>query len=121
MLSLPPSVRVFVATMPVDMRRGFDTLAQMARTVFDQDPLSGHLFVFWSRRRDRVKILHWDRDGLALWYKRLEEGSFRFREDASGGMELSVPDLMLVLDGVDLSTVKRSRRYKRPPSKEAPA
>ena len=77
MVTLPASVRVFVAVAPVDFRKGFDGLAQLAREVIEQDPLSGHLFVFSNRRRDRVKILYWDRDGLAIWMKRLEKGTFR--------------------------------------------
>ena len=70
MLSLPPSVRIFLCLEPTDMRRGFDTLAHMAREIFEQDPLSGHLFVFRGRQGQRLKILYWDGDGLAIWYKR---------------------------------------------------
>ena len=76
MLTLPPSTRIFVATKPTDMRKGFDSLAVLVRDFLGEDPLSGHLFVFRNRPGDRLKILWWDRDGLAIWYKRLEEGSF---------------------------------------------
>ena len=122
MLSLPASVRIFICLEVTDMRRGFDGLAAMASGVLGEDPLSGHLFVFRNRRQDRVKILYWDRDGYALWYKRLEKGRFRFpqalgRSSSSSSprrrVELKAPDLMMLLDGVDLRTVKREPRYRR--------
>jgi transposase len=74
MLSLPPSVRVFVATQPVDGRKGPDSLMSIVRDVFGEDPLGGHLFVFFSKRCDRVRIVYWDRNGFAMWTKRLEGG-----------------------------------------------
>lgn len=116
MLSLPLPVRIFLCTEPADMRRSFDGLAQMVREFLGADPLSGHLFVFRSKRGDRVKLLYWDGDGLAIWYKRLERGSFRFPA-ASGdrpGVEIRAADLTMLLDGVDLSSVKRQQRYRRP-------
>lgn len=115
MLSLPPSVRVFVCTRPADMRKGYDGLAALAREVIEQDPLSGHLFVFRNKSGDRLKILWWDRDGLAIWYKRLEEGSFRFPSISDGvRLEMTAADLQLVLQGIDPAKVKRSKRYQRP-------
>ena len=84
------------------------------------DPLSGHLFVFRSRRGDRVKVLYWDKDGYALWYKRLERGSFRFPAASSTSdakhAEVKAADLMMILDGVDLGSVRRQRRYERQPA-----
>ena len=71
MINLPPTVRIFLASAPADMRRGFEGLAALTTSVLRQDPLSGHLFVFRNRRGDRLKILYWDRDGLAIWAKRL--------------------------------------------------
>lgn len=115
MLSLPPSTRVFVATRPADMRKSFDSLAALVREFLGEDPLSGHLFVFRNRAGDRLKILWWDRDGLAIWYKRLEEGVFSFPSAGSAArLELSAADLQLVLQGIDPAKVKRSKRYQRP-------
>jgi transposase len=114
-LTLPPSTRIFVATKPTDMRKGFDSLAALVRDFLGEDPLSGHLFVFRNRPGDRLKILWWDRDGLAIWYKRLEEGAFRIPvNDGSGRLEMSAADLQLVLQGIDPSKVNRSKRYQRP-------
>jgi transposase len=112
MLSLPPSVRVFLAMEPTDMRRSFDTLAEMTRQVLKQDPLSGHLFVFHGRRRDRLKILVWDRSGFLLFYKRLEKGTFRFPAgSAAAGVEIDAAELALILEGIDLSDTQRRERF----------
>jgi transposase len=116
MLSLPPSVRIFVCLRPADMRRSFDGLAAMVEQVVARDPLSGHLFLFRNRRGDRVKILYWDRDGYALWYKRLERGVFHFPQREGAGLEVSATDLMLMLEGIDVTGVKRRKRYHRPVS-----
>jgi transposase len=116
MLSLPLPVRVFLCTQPADMRRSFDGLAQMVREFLGADPLSGHLFVFRSKRGDRVKLLYWLGDGLAIWYRRLEKGTFRFPEAPGDGVgvELRAADLAMLLDGVELESVKRRPRYQRP-------
>ena len=116
MLTLPPSTRVFVATAPADMRRSFDGLMGIVRDFLGGDPLSGHLFVFRNRCGDRLKILWWDRDGLAIFYKRLEEGTFSFPAPTGDGpqIELSAADLQLVLQGIDPTKVKRAKRYRRP-------
>jgi transposase len=111
MLSLPSAVRIFVCLAPVDMRRSFDGLSALAEQVAGASPLSGHLFVFGGRRGDRVKILYWDRDGYALWYKRLETGAFRFPAGDGASRELSAADLMLLLEGIDVAGVKRSKRF----------
>jgi len=111
MLSLPPSVRVFVCTAPTDMRKSFDGLCALAQSVVQQDPFSGHLFVFLSRRRDRVKILYWDRSGFCLLYKRLEEGTFRMPERG----EIGARELVMVLEGLDATEVRERRWYQRPP------
>jgi transposase len=117
MLSWPPTVRIFLCSGATDMRKGFDSLAHLVESSLTLDPLSGHLFVFRSRRGDRMKILWWDRDGYCLWYKRLERGSFRFSAvstaNESKGVEVKAADLMMILDGVDLSSARRQRRYSR--------
>ena len=118
MLSLPPSVRIFVSREPADMRKGFDSLAQLVRSHLDGDPLSGHLFVFRSKRGDRLKVLYWDSDGLCLFYKRLEVGVFFIPTTGTSvgahGLEIRAGDLALLLEGIDLSGAKRSKRYQRP-------
>jgi transposase len=117
MLSWPPTVKIFLGAEPTDMRKGFDSLAHLVESSMAFDPLSGHLFVFRSRRGDRIKVLYWDKDGYALWYKRLEKGSFRFPTATSvsetHAVEVKAADLMMILDGVDLGSVRRQRRYSR--------
>jgi transposase len=116
MMSLPLPVRIFLCTQPADMRKSFDGLAQMVREFLQTDPLSGHLFVFRSKRGDRLKLLYWLGDGLAIWYRRLEEGTFRFPTPAAPGhgIEISAADLTMLLDGVELESVQRRKRYQRP-------
>jgi len=111
-LSLPSAGRIFVARGPTDLRRSFDRLAAMVEAVLRQDPFSGHVFVFFNRRRDRVKLLVWERGGFWLFYKRLEEGSFAEIERT----ELTARDLFLVLEGIEV--VREQVRYER---KSAPA
>jgi len=111
MLLLPPSVRIYFCAQPADMRKSFDSLAALARDALCHNPLSGHLFVFCNRRRDRVKILWWDRGGYCLWYKRLEIGAFRFPYRGEVCMELEAGELALILEGIDLSGAKRRERF----------
>ena len=109
-------VRVYLCTSTTDMRKGFDTLAVLVREGLGCDPLSGHLFLFVGRRRDRLKILYWDRDGYALWYKRLEQGTFRMpvaKPDAAS-IELKASELAMLLEGIDLRSIKRRKRFRRP-------
>jgi transposase len=98
------------------MRKGFDTLATLVRDDFGYDPLSGHLFLFVGRRRDRIKLLYWDRDGYALWYKRLEQGTFRMpvAKPDSASVELKASELAMLLEGIDLRSIKRRQRFRRP-------
>ena len=114
MLSLPPAVRIFIATAPADMRRSFDSLAALARETLLQDPLSGHLFVFRNRDGDRTKILYWDRSGFCLWYKRLEKGVFRLPAGDTPCIELEAAELALILEGIDLAGAKRRPRFELP-------
>jgi transposase len=116
MLSFPPAVRIWLATHPTDLRKSFDTLAEVVRQHLHNDPLSGHVFVFRNKRSDRVKLLYWDEDGFVIVYKRLEEGTFRFPTAADGaaGVTLRAAELTMLLDGVDWQNARRSRRYHRP-------
>jgi transposase len=119
MLGLSPGLRVFLAVEPADMRKGFDGLAQLVRDQIAQDPLSGHLYVFRNRRRDRIKILYWDSDGWALWMKRLEKGSFRFPEAHGGRVEVTPAEMAAILEGIDLSRARRFPRYALPAAQPA--
>jgi transposase len=115
MLSIPQPVRIYLCAAPTDMRKGFDSLAAIVTEELGGDPLSGHLFVFRSRRGDRLKLLYWDRDGLALYYKRLEQGVFRFPAAAvdAKSVEVTAEVLSLLLWGIDPVGVKRQKRYRR--------
>ena len=116
MLSWPPTVRIFLCATATDMRKGFDSLAQLVQSSMALDPMTGHLFVFRSRRGDRLKVLWWDRDGFAPWYKRLERGSFRFPACNGESAEVNAADLAMILGGIDLASVRRRPRYSRPPA-----
>lgn len=109
------TMRIWLAAAPADMRCGFDRLAELARTVTDQDPLGGHLFLFRGRGGDRLKILYWDKDGFVLWYKRLEEGTFKLPrlEAGAASVELRASELAMMLDGIDLRSIKRVKRHQR--------
>lgn len=114
LLSLPTSVRIWLAMRPTDLRKSFDSLAEVVRQQLQGDPLSGQLFVFRNKRADRLKLLYWDEDGFVLIYKRLEAGTFRFPPADQAGVEIRAADLQLLLDGIDLDSVKRRQRYRRP-------
>jgi transposase len=121
MLSLPASMKIFVYTGVTDMRRSFDRLAQMVEEHLGQNPESGHLYLFFSRRRDCVKMLLWENDGFAIWYKRLEVGTFSMpvssvpHADGShpDGLEIRARDLNLLLSGADPARVTRRKRFER--------
>jgi transposase len=109
------ATRIWLAAEATDMRCGFDRLAERVKVVIGEDPLSGHLFVFRSRRGDRLKILVWERDGFVLWYKRLEAGVFKLPRMSEGArsIELRASELAMILDGIDVSKLKRVPRYER--------
>jgi transposase len=108
-------VRIFACLTPIRMQFSFDTLMGLAQETFNQDPLSGHLFLFFNRQRDRIKILFWDVDGFCIWYKRLEVGAFQLPVATEGdqGIELNSRQLNQLLGGLDLRNGRRRRRYRR--------
>jgi transposase len=111
-LSLPPSVHIFVARDAVDCRKSHDGLHALVRDHFRDDPFAGHLFVFFNRRRDRVKILVWDKNGFWLFYKRLERGTFRaLRRGEGTRLELKRAELMMLLEGIDLEVGKIRKHF----------
>jgi transposase len=117
MIHLPASVRVYLCLSPCDMRRSFDGLHALVRDHLQLDALAGHLYLFANKRKDRVKILYWDRDGFAVWAKRLEEGNYEIPKalDTSDSprYEMTVEELGALLSGIDLSTATRHKRYGR--------
>jgi transposase len=110
MMALAHTGRIFLRRQPTDMRKSFDGLSGVVRSELGHDPLAGDLFVFVNRRRDFVKALYWDRDGLALWSKRLERGRFAPRPD--GPAEIGREELVLLLEGVRARVVSRSPRWR---------
>ena len=113
MLTLPPSVRVYVWREPIDIRSSFDRLAALVRENIKEDPLNGHLYVFLNRRLNALKVLLWDRSGYCIYYKRLEQGVFRLRSTSDGSLraELSTREFFLFLEGLELKELKQRKRY----------
>ena len=109
------AVHIYLCVQPADMRRGFDTLAAQVKEFLKHDPFSGNLFLFVGRGKDRMKILYWEKDGFCLWYKRLEEGTFKLpsHKDAPVSVELKATELAMLLEGIDLKSIKRSKRFSR--------
>lgn len=123
MLTLPPAVKLYVAPQPVDARKGFDGLSLYVQAQLRLEPLSGHLFIFFNRRRDQVRILFWDRSGYVLWAKRLERGRFRLPEQwtrSGSHAQIESAELSLCLEGIDLTHAKRRPRWT-PPETSPPA
>ena len=116
MIYLPASVRVYLCLTACDMRKSFDGLHALVREHLGLDAFAGDLFVFASRRKDRVKILYWDRDGFAMWSKRLEEGTYAvpFGDSAEERRrEITAQELGALLSGIDLKQATRRKRYRR--------
>jgi len=129
MLSVSSQTRIFVAREAVDIRKSFNGLIGLAESVLKQDPLSGHLFVFINRRRDRIKLLYWGGTGFCIWYQHLEQGGYQLPSASPAneqeGIEITATQLSLILDGVDLASVRQRPRYRSPqvraPTESVPA
>jgi transposase len=117
MIALPPQVRVFLYRLPTDMRKSFHGLIALTESVLKQDPLSGSLFVFVNRRRDRIKILYWGQAGFCIWYQQLQKGTYQLPIDdspAAETLEVTRSQLSLILDGIDLSSARQRTRFQLP-------
>ena len=113
MLSLRGGVRIFISTQPTDMRKGFDGLSSIVEHQWGDRPTSGDLFVFSNRRQTLLKMLYWDIDGFAIWYKRLEAGTFRIPPpNAEGRVELTTAELAMILEGIDFRNTRKRKRYR---------
>lgn len=123
MIAISPHTKVYLAKDATDMRRSFRGLITLTESVLRQEPVSGHLFVFLNRRRDLMKILYWDGTGFCIWYKRLERGSFQRPAAVVGeeqpDVELSMAQLSLMLQGIDLTSVRQRLRFQRLPAETA--
>ena len=113
MLSFNAHQRYFLYRPPTDMRKGFNGLSGLVRQHIDHELLSGEAFLFLNKRRDRVKILVWDRDGFVVWYKVLERGTFELPATENDQLELSWTDLQLLLEGIEIKSIKRRKRYRK--------
>jgi transposase len=115
MLTIPSSTRISLCTTPVDMRKSFDGLLGIVRNVLEANPVADHLFVFLNRGHSLMKILYWDGDGFAIWYKRLEVGTFRFPACTADtqSVEITRSGLALILEGIDLSPLQKRKRFSQ--------
>lgn len=111
MINLPPGLKVFIATAPLDMRKSFDGMASMVKNGLKQDVFSGHIFVFCNKRGDKIKLFYWDRNGYCTWYKRLERGVFRLPHIKGKSCKVTPAELNLILEGIDLTDRQRLRAY----------
>lgn len=109
MITIPPGLRVYVSTAPLDMRKSFDGMAGMVKSHLKQDPQTGHIFVFCNKRGDRIKLFYWDRNGYCYWYKRLERGVFRLPDITGKSFKITPAELAMILEGIDLTDRSRLR------------
>jgi len=120
MIAISAQTKLYLARDATDMRKSFRGLILLTEAVLQQEPVSGHLFVFLNRRQDLMKILYWDGTGFCIWYKRLERGSFQRPPAVAGedrpGLELSTAQLSLMLEGIDLTSVRQRLRFRRFPT-----
>jgi transposase len=118
MIALTPQIRAFLYRRPTDMRKSFHGLVALTQSELKQDPLSGSLFVFLNRRRDRVKILYWGQSGFCIWYQQLEKGTYQIPDATAlhdqDTLEVTRSQLSLILDGIDLSSVRQRPRFQLP-------
>ena len=118
MIALPSQIRVFLYRLPTDMRKSFHGLIALTESALKQDPLSGSLFVFVNRRRDRIKILYWGQTGFCIWYQQLQKGTYQLPAEESleeqETMEVTRSQLSLILDGIDLSSARQRKRFQLP-------
>lgn len=121
MLTIPSAVSIYLYAKPADMRKGFDGLSGIIRDEFAADPLDGSLFLFVNRRRDRIKMLHWDGTGFWLYYKRLEAGTFEVMGSDGPYVKIDSTQLAMLLGGISLCHVKRRKRYVHPEASKVPA
>ena len=122
MLTFPSNVRLYLATAPTDMRKGFDGLSTLVESALGMSPHRGDLFIFLNRRATQVRILFWDRDGYCVLAKRLEQGTFRRVKAADGGagVEIDAGELAMLLEGIDAKHVRRRKRYRKPDESSIP-
>jgi transposase len=118
MIALPPQIRVFLYRLPTDMRKSFHGLVALTESALKQDPLSGSFFVFFNRRRDRIKILYWGQTGFCIWYQQLQKGTYQLPAadvlEELETIEVTRSQLSLILDGIDLSSARQRMRFQLP-------
>ena len=115
---IPATVKFYLCLKPTDMRKGFNGLSAMVTHELDRDPLSGHFYIFRNKTKNKLKILYWDRSGYAIWYKQLQEGKFNFPTHKDSSIEIDTTTVSMILEGVDLTSIKYQKRFKLARRKE---